>query len=101
MLWYTICVNKLEVLTLIYLPTRNELTKAILIVFNNNKSIVLTTKEINDKVAQLLDIPEELLLLEDDNCSGSKYGYLMRWARTELKQKHKINNPEHGKWVLL
>ncbi len=83
------------------LPTRNELTNAILLAFVNDTDIVLSTKEINDKVAKILDIPEELLLLENENCSGTQYGYLMRWARTELKQRHKIVNPERGKWTLV
>ncbi|RHV09850.1 hypothetical protein DXB77_11750 [Clostridium sp. OM05-9] len=84
-----------------YLPTRSELSKAILTVFNNDTSIVLTTKEINDKVVNLLSIPENLLLIEEANGSGSQYSYLMRWARTELKQRHKIQNLERGKWKLL
>lgn len=84
-----------------YLPTRSELSKAILTVFNNDTSIVLTTKEINDKVVNLLSIPENLLLIEETNGSGSQYSYLMRWARTELKQRHKIQNLERGKWKLL
>lgn len=84
-----------------YLPTRSELTKAILTVFNNDTCIVLTTKEINDKVAKLLSIPDDLLLLEEANGSGSQYSYLMRWARTELKQRHKLQNIERGKWMLL
>lgn len=83
-----------------YLPTRSELTQAILTVFNNDTSIVLTTKEINDKVAKLLSIPEDLLLIEEANGSGSQYSYLMRWARTELKQRHKLKNLERGKWML-
>lgn len=84
-----------------YFPSKKELTEAILVAFDGDASIILTTTEINDKVAQILNIPEELLLLEDENCSGSKYSYLMRWARTELKQKHKIINPERGKWKLV
>ena len=84
-----------------YLPTRSELSKAILTVFNNDTSIVLTTKEINDKVVNLLSIPENLLLMEEANGSGSQYSYLIRWARTELKQRHKIQNLERGKWKLL
>lgn len=83
-----------------YLPTRSELAQAILTIFNNDTSIVLTTKEINDKVAKLLSIPEELLLIQEVNGSGSQYGYLMRWARTELKQRHKLINHERGKWML-
>ena len=84
-----------------YFPTRNELSKAILTVFNNDTSIVLTTKEINDRVVELLSIPENLLLIEEVNGSGSQYSYLMRWARTELKQRHKLQNLERGKWKLL
>lgn len=84
-----------------YFPSKKKLTEAILVAFDGDASIILTTTEINDKVAQILNIPEELLLLEDENCSGSKYSYLMRWARTELKQKHKIINPERGKWKLV
>ena len=84
-----------------YLPTRSELSKAILTVFNNDTSIVLTTKEINDKVVNLLSIPENLLLIEEANGSGSQYSYLMRWARTELKQRHKSQSLERGKWKLL
>ena len=84
-----------------YLPTRNELSKAILTVFNNDTSIVLTTKEINDRVVELLSIPENLLLIEEANGSGSQYSYLMRWAMTELKQRHKLQNLERGKWKLL
>lgn len=83
-----------------YLPTRSELTQAILTVFNNDASIVLTTQEINDKVTKLLSIPEDLLLIEETNGSGSQYSYLMRWARTELKQRHKLKNIERGKWML-
>ena len=84
-----------------YLPNRSELTEAIIRIFENNKKLVLTTQEINEKVAKQLSIPNKLLLLEDDNCTGSKYSYMMRWARTELKQQHKITNPERGKWVLI
>ena len=83
-----------------YLPTRSELTQAILTVFNNDASIVLTTQEINDKVTKLLSIPDDLLLIEEANGSGSQYSYLMRWARTELKQRHKLKNIERGKWML-
>lgn len=84
-----------------YLPTRSELAQAILTVFNNDTSIVLTTKEINEKVIKLLSIPDDLLQIEETNGSGSQYSYLMRWTRTELKQRHKLKNLERGKWTLL
>lgn len=84
-----------------YLPTHSELTQAILNVFNNDSSIVLTTQEINNKVIQLLSIPDDILQIEEANGSSSQFSYLMRWARTELKQKHKLINVERGKWKLL
>nr|WP_314987699.1 winged helix-turn-helix domain-containing protein [uncultured Stomatobaculum sp.] len=60
----------------------------------------MKTADINDAVANCLDIPEELLLLEDANCTGTEYSYRMRWARTELKQKGIIQNVKRGEWVI-
>ena len=57
-------------------------------------------KNINDAVAKNLNISDELLSIEDANCTGTEYSYRMRWARTELKQKGKIKNVERGEWRL-
>lgn len=57
-----------------------------------------TTKEINAKVAQILNLSEEVLAMEDENGVGTVYEYRMRWIRTELKGQ--ILNPKKGHWVL-
>lgn len=62
---------------------------------------VLSTSEMNDLVAKQLKIPDELLIIEDVNCSGTEFSYRMRWARTELKQKGLIENIVRGKWRLV
>lgn len=44
-----------------YLPCKSVLTEAILIIFDNNKNLTLTTKEIDSLVAEYLSIPDELV----------------------------------------
>jgi restriction endonuclease Mrr len=61
---------------------------------------VMKTADINDAVAKNLNISDELLSIEDANCTGTEYSYRMRWARTELKQKGKIKNVKRGEWRL-
>ena len=80
-------------------PSKKELMDSILCVLEANASAMKTT-DINDAVAKRLDISEELLAIEDANCSGTEYSYRMRWARTELKQKGKIINVSRGVWNL-
>lgn len=58
----------------------------------------MTSQEMNDQVAQKLELSEELLSIEDANCSGSEYSYRIRWARTLLKQRGMICNPSRGFW---
>ncbi|WP_243291612.1 winged helix-turn-helix domain-containing protein [Bacillus sp. FJAT-47783] len=57
------------------------------------------TKEINTKVAENLNLSEELLSIEDENGTGTMYEYRMRWIRTELKGK--LHNPKRGYWILV
>lgn len=80
-------------------PTKNQLMNAIIEVLSRTSDLTPTSK-INNDVATLLHLPDELLQEEDPNCSGSAYSYKMRWARTELKQKGIINNPKRGFWTL-
>ena len=80
------------------LPSKAELMDAIIRVFINSNTDILSTKEINEKVALLLNIPIELLTLEDANCTGTEYSYRMRWARTELKTKKQLINTKRGEW---
>ena len=81
------------------LPKKKELVEAILFIMEK-ESRIMTTKEIDAKVAIMLEIPQELLELEDANCTGSEYSYRMRWARTELKKKDSIFSPRRGEWQI-
>lgn len=81
------------------LPSKKEMMDAIIKILQDNGG-VMKTADINDAVANYLDIPEDLLLLEDANCTGTEYSYRMRWARTELKQKGIIQNVKRGEWKI-
>lgn len=81
------------------LPSKKEMMDAIVKILQDNGG-VMKTADINDAVANYLDIPEDLLLLEDANCTGTEYSYRMRWARTELKQKEIIQNVKRGEWKI-
>lgn len=78
-------------------PSKKELMDSILYVLQQTDG-TMKTAAINDAVAKRLNIPEELLTIEDANCTGTEYSYRMRWARTELKQKGKILNVKRGEW---
>lgn len=78
-------------------PDKNQLKKATLQALKE-MSGKGTTKEINSKVAQILDLSEEVLKMEDENGLGTAYEYRMRWIRTELKGQ--IINPKKGHWIL-
>lgn len=81
------------------LPSKKELMDSILCVLNENGN-AMKTADINDAVAKHLAISDELLAVEDANCSGTEYSYRMRWVRTELKQKGKSKNIKRGEWGL-
>jgi len=59
-----------------------------------------TTSAIDAKVAELMELSDEVLQIEDNNMPGMAYSYRMRWARTELKQKGLLSNPTRGVWVI-
>ena len=80
-------------------PTKKELMNAIISVLNTQSPI--STSDIDNSVAKLLNLTEEQLTLESNTGSGTEYSYRMRWARTELKQQHVISNPKRGEWILL
>lgn len=81
------------------LPSKKELMESILFILRQADG-VMKTADINDAVAKNLNISDELLSIEDANCTGTEYSYRMRWARTELKQKGKIKNVKRGEWRL-
>lgn len=84
---------------MIFYPTKKELMDAIIEVLKSENT--MSTSEINNAVAIKLNLSEKQLSEESSNCSGTEYSYRMRWARTELKQRHLINNPKRGTWILL
>lgn len=79
------------------LPSKKELMESILFILHQADG-VMKTADINDAVAKRLQISDELLSIEDANCTGTEYSYRMRWARTELKQKGMIENVKRGEW---
>lgn len=79
------------------LPQKRELMDAILMVMKNANG-TMHTATINILISKKLNIPKDLLEIEDANCSGTEYSYRMRWARTELKQKGFIINVKRGEW---
>lgn len=81
------------------LPQKRVLMDAILQVMKSSSGS-MSTATINDLVAKHLCIPDDLLKMEDANCTGTEYSYRMRWARTELKQKGFIRNVKRGEWEL-
>ena len=60
-----------------------------------------TTAQINDKVIEILDLPEEIVNLEDESGLGTKLNYRLRWARTNLKKNNRIENVSKGTWTLV
>ena len=82
------------------LPKKKDLMAAILSILQDHDG-VLATSDINSLVANQLGIPDELLEIEDANCTGTEYSYRMRWARTELKQRGLIRNVKRGEWCLV
>lgn len=84
---------------MIVYPTKKGLMDAILSILNTDTP--MSTIEINNAVALMLNLTEEQLTQESSTCSGTEYSYRMRWARTELKQRSLITNPKRGEWILL
>jgi len=83
-----------------YFPMKSELMNAIMKMLNASGGVARTA-EIDAKVAEALNLSEELLTLEDDTSTGTVYSYKMRWARTELRLKGMITNPSRGVWKIV
>jgi restriction endonuclease Mrr len=82
------------------MPTKAELMDAVIKALDSLGGSAKTS-EIDAKVAETMNLSEELLALEDDNSTGTVYSYKMRWARTELKQKGVLTNPVRGIWAVV
>lgn len=59
-----------------------------------------TTEQINQKVIEILDLPDEIVQLEDESGLGTKLNYRLRWCRTNLKSKGKLKNVKRGTWTI-
>lgn len=59
-----------------------------------------TTKQINQKVIEILDLSQEIIQLEDESGLGTKLNYRLRWSRTNLKSRKIIKNIKRGTWSL-
>ncbi|MDE7327927.1 MAG: winged helix-turn-helix domain-containing protein [Lachnospiraceae bacterium] len=81
------------------LPQKKDLMSATIEVMKQQDR-PMNTSEINDAVAEYLNIPEDLLAIEDTNFTGTEYSYRMRWIRTQLKQNGLIVNVKRGEWRL-
>ncbi len=80
-------------------PNNKELEDATIIAIRQLDGMAETC-QINQKVIEILDLPEEIVLLEDENDLGTKLSYRLRWARTSLKSKGLIINEKRGTWKL-
>lgn len=81
------------------LPTRKLLADAVIQVLRQ-ATAPMKACDINDKVAESLQIPQEVLEVEDANCTGTEFVYQMRWIRTNLKNQGLISSPKRGFWIL-
>ena len=50
---------------------------------------------------EILTLPEEVVQFEDESGLGTKLNYRLRWTRTNLKLKGKMQNVTRGTWTLL
>ena len=83
----------------VYFPSKTELMEAVVeaIKINGGECDVVT---INKTVIDILDLPDEVVQLEDESGLGTKLDYRLRWARTELKANDVIKNVKRGTWAL-
>ena len=58
--------------------------------------------EIDDKVAELLDLPEDIIDIphNPEKSNQTEFGYRLAWARTYLKQYGLIENSTRGVWAI-
>jgi restriction system protein len=59
-----------------------------------------TIEEIEEDVARLMKLPEELLAIPHKNSSRSQFGYELAWVRTYLKRAGMAENSARGVWTL-
>lgn len=79
-------------------PSNSELERAIVEALAQLGGEASTT-QINDKVVEILQLPQEIVELEDESGLGTKLNYRLRWCRTNIKGKY-IENVNRGTWRL-
>lgn len=60
-----------------------------------------TNEEINDRVIELLKIPQKILDIRHKNSAQTKFEYEMAWVRTMLKTHGLIENSKRGVWAII
>ena len=60
----------------------------------------MSVKQINNKVIEILNLPDEVVQLEDETGQGTMLQFRLRWIRTELKNKGKIVKLGKGMWQI-
>ena len=81
-------------------PNKADLEKAIIKALKNLGGEG-TVMQINKQVINILQLPDEIVTMEDDSGLGTKLNYRLRWCRTNLKNAGKIENISRGTWKLL
>lgn len=84
----------------VYFPSNSMLEEAVLTSLEKLGGTA-TTEQINKMVIEVLQLPDEVVQLEDESGLGTKLDYRLRWARTVLKQKGKIKNVKRGTWTMV
>lgn len=83
-----------------YFPSNGMLEEAVLSAIKELGGTA-TTEQINEKVIDILELPTEIVELEDESGLGTKLNYRLRWSRTNLKAKGKIKNIKRGTWTII
>ena len=82
-----------------YFPSNSTLEETVLIALKNLGGTA-DVPAINQEVINILELPEEIVMLEDESGLGTKLDYRLRWCRTNLKVNHKLKNVKRGTWTL-
>lgn len=83
----------------VYFPTNGMLEEATMKVLQNLGGTA-TTKIINQGVAEMLQLSDDVLTIEDETGCGTKYQVRMRWTRTTMKNKGLIKNTAKATWSI-
>ena len=80
-------------------PSNSKLEKAIIEALTQLGGEA-KVPEINAKVIEILQLPQEIVEMEDESDMDTKLNYRLRWCRTNLRGKQ-IENVVKGTWRLI